>query len=299
MKIHPLPPLTALVTFESAARHLSFTESAEELHVTQGAVSRQVRLIEDFLGEKLFERNTREVSLTATGSRYYEAIMPALQQIAWATGKLTQSRSTRTLTVMTSSAMASLWLLPRVGEFQRTHEDIDLRIVAYDQVKDHSTLECDAALYYCRTPPRDMKVTPLFSEEVFPVCAPGYLASHPQLSRFDSLHESTWLWLDRSQRDWIDWEEWFKLLGHTPRTPRQSITINNYSMVLQQAITGQGLALGWSNLISDHLETGALIRPVDTILQTDAKFCLMVPSNRPGNHALAAEFSDWIMTQIP
>lgn len=295
MKIHPLPPLTALVTFEVAARHLSFTEAAKELNVTQGAVSRQVRLIEEYLGERLFERNTRDVSLTAIGSRYYASISPSLQQIAKATGTVKQWRGAKTITVMTSSAMASLWLLPRVGEFQRTHEDIDLRIVASDLAMERLTLNCDAALYYCRTPPRGMKVTPLFSEEVFPVCAPAYLARNPHLCVFDCLHEATWLWLDRSQRDWIDWEDWFKLLGHAPRTPRQSVNINSYSMVLQSAITGQGLALGWSNLLSDHLETGVLVRPVDTVLRTEAQFCLMQPTNSPGNHALASEFCQWIM----
>ena len=235
MKIQPLPPLNSLVAFEAAARHLSFTLAASELNVTQGAISRQVRLLEDYLGKSLFERTTRAMNLTPTGSQYHETVREALLQLAGATGEIRNWRGEQQVTVATSTAMASLWLLPKVADFQRDHEDIDLRIIAHDHVKDYSRLDCDLALYYCRTAPKDMQVTPLFSEEVFPVCSPGYLAKHPELLGIEQLAGCTWLWLEDPHRDWVGWPDWFRRTGLAALEPRHRVKINSYSMLIQSA----------------------------------------------------------------
>jgi DNA-binding transcriptional LysR family regulator len=297
MKIQPLPPLNSLVAFEAAARHLSFTGAARELNVTQGAISRQIRLLEEYLGESLFERNTREVSLSPVGSRYYKTVDPMLREVARATEEIRRWQGGRQITVMTSSAMASFWLLPKVGDFQRLNEDIDLRIVAYDRAKDYSRLDCDVALYYCRTPPAHMTVTPLFSEEVFPVCSKEYLDRHPHIRNIDQFGAATWLWMDDSQSDWIGWPEWFDRLGYKARAPRHRVNINNYSMLIQSALTGQGVALAWSHLLGNHLETGNLVKPVDDVLQTDAQFCLLEHAGRGGNQQVVGRFREWLMQQ--
>jgi len=297
MKIQPLPPLNSLVVFEAVARHLSFTSAAKELNVTQGAISRQIRLLEDYLGESLFERSTREVSLNPVGRRYYGTVHLMLLEIAKGTEEIRRWQCGRQITVMTSSAMASFWLLPKVADFQRMNEDVDLRIVAYDRVKDYSRLDCDIALYYCRTAPSDMIVTPLFSEEVFPVCSRDYLERHPQIRNIDQLDSATWLWLDDPQTDWIGWPEWFDRLGYETKAPRHRVNINNYSMLIQSALTGQGIALAWSHLVGDHLETGALVKPIDNVLQTDAKFCLLEHRGRDGNQYVVRRFREWLMEQ--
>ncbi|WP_079202808.1 LysR substrate-binding domain-containing protein [Pseudomonas sp. CC6-YY-74] len=299
MKIHPLPPLNSLVAFEAAARHLSFTLAAHELNVTQGAISRQVRLLEDYLGKTLFERTTRAINLSPTGGQYYETVRTALMQLAHATGEIRHWQGAQQVTVVTSTAMASLWLLPKVAEFQRDNEEIDLRIIAYDQVKDFSRLDCDLALYYCRTPPKDMQVTPLFAEEVFPVCSPGYLAKNPTLSTPQQLADCTWLWLEDPQRDWIGWSEWFQRLGLKGVEPRRRININSYSMLIQSALSGQGIALAWSNLVDNHLQTGALVRPIDTVLQSDAQFCLLEPLGRGAMRQSVKCFRAWLLEQLP
>jgi DNA-binding transcriptional LysR family regulator len=298
MKIQPLPPLNSLVAFEASARHLSFTAAAKELNVTQGAVSRQVRLLEEYLGQTLFERTTREVSLNRIGSAYYETVEALLKQLATATGEIRRWQGARQITVMTSSAIAALWLLPRVGEFQRLHEDVDLRIIAYDHVKDYTRLNCDLALYYCRTPPPGMNVTPLFAEEVFPVCSPAYLAKHPHIQDIDQLDAATWLWLDDGQRDWIGWSQWFQYQGYAPRSPRHRVNINNYSMLLQSALSGQGVALAWSNLVGDYLETGLLVRPVNNVLKTEAQFFLLERPTSGASNALVKNFQKWVLGQV-
>lgn len=299
MKIHPLPPLNSLVAFESAARHLSFTLAAQELNVTQGAISRQVRLLEDYLGKSLFERTTRSMNLSPTGAQYYEVVRDSLLRLASSTGEIRHWRGAQQVTVATSTAMASLWLLPKVAEFQRDNEDVDLRIIAYDHVKDYTRLDCDLALYYCRTLPKDMHVTPLFNEEVFPVCSPAYLAKHPDLQGPEDFAMCTLLWLEDPQRDWIGWSEWFQRQGCKMVEPRHRININSYSMLLQSAISGQGIALAWSNLVDNHLQTGALVRPVANTLTTDGKFCLLEPNNRPATRHSVKKFRSWLLDQLP
>jgi LysR family glycine cleavage system transcriptional activator len=299
MKIHPLPPLNSLVAFEAAARHLSFTLAAHELNVTQGAISRQVRLLEDYLGKVLFERTTRTIQLSPAASQYYETVRASLMQVAQATGEIRHWQGAEQVTVATSTAMASLWLLPKVTEFQRENEEIDLRIIAHDQVKDFSRLDCDLALYYCKTPPRDMQVTPLFSEEVYPVCSPAYLAKYPALNKPEDLAACTWLFLDDPQRDWIGWPEWFQSQGLKKVEPKRRININSYSMLIQSAISGQGIALAWSNLVDDYLQSGALIRPLDTVLRTDAQFCLREPLARGGMRQSVKRFRSWLLNQLP
>jgi len=295
LKIQPLPPLNSLIAFEAAARHLSFTFAAKELNVTQGAISRQVRLLEDYLGKTLFERTTRTINLTPTGAQYHETVRDCLQSLARSTGEIRQWRGDQQVTVATSTAMASLWLLPKVAEFQRQHEEIDLRIIAIDHVKDYAKLDCDLAMYYCSASPKGLDVTPLFSEEIFMVCSPSYLAKHPQLSSIEGLTSCTWLWLEDSQRDWIGWPEWFKRLERAPVAPKHRININSYSMLIQSAISGQGVALAWNNLVDEPLGTGALVRPNDLVLQTNAQFCLLEPPSTRGPRHSVKLFRDWLM----
>ncbi len=293
-----MPPLNSLVAFEAAARHLSFTLAAEELNVTQGAISRQVRLLEEYLGKALFERTTRRIELSPTGAQYFESVHEALIQLARATGTIRHWKGAQQVTVLTSTALASLWLLPKVAEFQRQNEEIELRIVASDNVTDLSRLDGDLAVFYCRTPPKGVQVTPLFPEEIFPVCSPDYLAKHPDLQTPEQLASCTWLWLDDPQSDWIGWPEWFRQLGCGPVQPRRRININSYSMLIQSALSGQGVALAWSNLVGNHLETGTLVRPVDAVLKTDAQFCLIEPDRGVWRQSVK-RFRAWLLEQLP
>lgn len=296
MKIQPLPPFKALIAFEATARHGSFTRAAEELHVTQGAISRQIAILEDMLGAHLLDRTTRSVSLTPTGQQYFQASREALLALAEATDQIKRWHGDQQITVVTSSALASLWLLPRMPEFNEAHEGIDLRIVAYDHVKDYRKLECDMAVYYFKNPPEGIKCTPICREEIFPVCSPAYLARHSQLVTTQDLAYCTWLWLDESERDWVSWTEWFRRLGHDPVTPRNKINLNNYAMVIQAALSGQGVALGWRNLVEPYLEAGTLVRPVPDTLETQGQFFVLEPSGSNERRKAVACFRDWLLS---
>jgi LysR family transcriptional regulator, glycine cleavage system transcriptional activator len=299
MKISPLPPLNSLVAFEAAARHLSFTLAADELHVTQGAISRQVRSLEAYLGKPLFERANRSVRLTATGLQYYQAIRESLMDIAAVTEESRSWKGMQQITVATSSAMASMWLLPKISAFQREHEDIELRIVALEQVRDLRRVECDIALYYCRQPPPSMQATTLFYEEVFPVCSPGYLERHGPFNSPEALSSCTLLSLEDADQDWISWKRWFTEVGVEVGPPRRRLNINSYSMLVQAAMMDQGIALGWSQLVDDYLKRGMLVRPMETVLRTEARFCLLEPGESPSRQASVRAFREWLLDTIP
>lgn len=299
MKIKPLPPMNSLIVFEAAARHLSFTLAANELSVTQGAISRQIRQLEEYLGKDLFVRANRNISLTPTGMQYYQTIYRALLDVASATGEIKKWQGEQQITVATTNAMAALWLLPKVAVFQQQHGEVDLRILASDQVTDFRRLDCDIALFYCRLPPAEMQVTELFPEEVFPVCSPAYLERNNNGTSPEELFSRTLLYLDESQRDWLSWQEWFEQVGWSPITPRNRININNYPMLIQAALNGQGIALAWGSLVDEYLESGALVRPVDTVLRTPASFCMLEPLNRGVVPNSVKTFRSWLLEQLP
>lgn len=296
MKIKPLPPLNSLVAFESAARHLSFTQAAIELSVTQGAVSRQIRHLEDYLGRSLFLRDKRSLSLTQTGEDYFFSVQQSLQLLANATGEVLQWQDNKQITVVTSNAMASLWLLPRLADFQERHPDIDVRIFASDTLKGVRPSEFDVALFYYRKPPADMDATPLFRERVFPVCSPQFL-ERLSLDTPEDIFSTTLLWLD-SGKDWLGWTEWFQQADLKPAPPKRRLNLNNYPMLIQAALNGQGVALGWEQLICNYLDSGLLVRPVSTELNTEACFYMLEPDmvyrRKPG----VDEFRAWLLELV-
>ncbi|QNH50300.1 LysR family transcriptional regulator [Acinetobacter venetianus] len=298
MKIKPLPPMNSLIVFEAAARHLSFTRAANELSVTQGAISRQIRQLEEYLGKELFVRANRNIYLTPTGLQYYQTVYSALLEVAKATGEIKKWQGEHQVTVATSNAMAALWLLPKVTAFQQ-QEGIDLRILATDNIFDLHKMDCDIALFYCRVPPVGMNVTTLFPEEVFPVCSPSYLAQFAENVTAEELFGRTLLYLDDSQKDWITWSEWFGSVDYPEVKPKNRVNINNYPMLLQAAMNGQGVALAWGSLVDEYLDNGTLVRPVETVLRTQANFCMLEPSDRGVIPSSVKQFRTWLLDQLP
>jgi DNA-binding transcriptional LysR family regulator len=302
LKIKPLPPLNSLVAFESAARHLSFTQAALELSVTQGAVSRQIRHLEEYLGRSLFVRDKRQLSLTQTGAEYYDSVQQSLLLIASATGDVLQWQGNQQLTVVTSNAMASLWLLPRLPEFQDLHPDIDVRILATDSLLGLRSSEFDVALFYCLKQPAGLVATPLFNERVFPVCSPAFLErcrSNNTAAGIQGLNDedilgTTQLWLD-SGEDWLNWSQWFSAAGLAPQEPRRRLNLNNYAMLVQAALNGQGIALGWEQLVADYLQSGLLVRPVAMELNTTARFYMLEPQESMRRKPGVEQFRHWLL----
>ncbi len=289
-----LPPLNSLVAFEATARWQSFTRAAEELGVSQGAVSRQVKLLEEFLGMTLFKRSKPLLALTDAGQQYYDAISLPLSRIADATSEV-RSRPQERLTIVTTNALAAFWLLPRFSRYQE-EKDQDVRILAVDSIDELDEIDFDLGIYYCRTPPSAYRATPLFEERVFPVCSPSFLETHPAISDPVRLAETTLLDLD-SQEDWIGWQDWFASSEIT-NWGQRTITLNSYPLVIQAALNGQGVALAWQTLVDDYLDSGLLVTPTDQSLATQSRFYLLEPAvPDPGRRDMIQDLSSWLLNE--
>ena len=175
-RLRSLPPTNALVVFEAAARHTNFTRAAEELAVTQSAVSRQIQLLEDHLGIALFHRQSRGLRLTQEGERLHRAVSMGLEHIANVAADLRRQRGPRELTVATSVAFASYWLMARIAKFRAAHPQVELRLVAASPVYDLAAAGIDLAVRYGTGEWPGVEATRLFDNEIWPVCAPKYLA---------------------------------------------------------------------------------------------------------------------------
>ncbi len=298
MHIKPLPPLNSLVAFAAAAKHLSFTKASEELHVTQGAISRQVRHLEDYLEQPLFIREKRSIRLTIMGHEYYTQTQQALAIITDATLNVLQCPDENQVTIITSNAMATFWLLPRISEFQALYPQIDLRILAVDSIKSLESSEFDIALFYCRTPPPQYRATGLFNEIVFPVCSPAYLAANPHIAKPETLLNGTLLSLELDEQ-WFSWKELFSACDIDYKTEAyRQLKINNYPLIIQSALNGQGLALAWVNLVDEYLNSGLLVRPIDTEVRTTSQFYMLQPSNSPYEKQGVKNFREWLLSII-
>lgn len=249
-----LPPLNAIRVFEAAARHLSFTKAAEELHVTQAAVSQQVRGLEEQLGVPLFRRLNRALLLTDAGQRYAVAVRGALAQIAEATAALRPAREEDgTLTVSVMPSFAHKWLMPRLGRFLDRHPEISLRIHSSFDLVDFERDAIHCALRQGTGAYDSHFAELLLAEEVTPVCAPSVA---------ERLHEPRDLLAETLLQDYgTDWTEWLAAAGVTGAGPRTGTEFFDSSMALQAAMDGRGVVLGRSVLVHDDLASGRLVAP--------------------------------------
>jgi LysR family transcriptional regulator, glycine cleavage system transcriptional activator len=291
-----LPPANSLVTFEAAARHLNFTRAAGELLVTQAAVSRQVQLLEDNLGAPLFERRPRGLALTAAGQRLFAAVTMGLGHIATTAADLRRVRREGELTVSTSVTFANYWLMSRVAKFRAAHPDIQLRLVASAPVRDLTASGIDLAVRYGRGSWAGVEALHLLDNHVFPVCAPSYMASRRPLQSVTDLLEETLLHLVEFDRNWVSWEAWLAAMGVAARPRGPSLEFDNYLVLTQAVLDGQGIALGGGRLAEDFLARGVLIRPIEAMLHSEQSFYLLIPTDQPMTPQARA-FRDWILVE--
>jgi DNA-binding transcriptional LysR family regulator len=290
----PLPPLQHLRAFESAARCASFTAAAAELHLTQGAVSRQIRTLEGRLGVALFERGERGVTLTPLGRRYFDVARPALEELAAATAEIVAGAGDPTVTLGTTSAIASLWLTPRLPGLRRREPDLDIRVLAADHAFPRATRAVDLVIEYARAAPDAAAAACLFGEEIFPVCSPDYLAGRAWPARPAALLNETLLVLDDDHPDWMGWGEWFQRAGVATGALRHPLRINNYPTLLQAAVAGEGVALGWRHLVDGYLAAGTLVPLLRGAMTAPGAFYLR-PTQALADGSPAARLRDWCL----
>ena len=287
-----LPPLNALRAFEAAARHLSFTKAAEELNVTQAAISHQVKALEEHLGVTLFRRLNRALLLTDAGQSYLPPLREAFDILAEATQRLLADDTRGALTITLLPSVAAMWLVPRLGRFREAHPDIDVRIDASHHLTDFARENVDVALRYGRGEWEGTRADRLMTEDFFPVCSPRLLDGPSPLRAPDDLRHHTLLHDDSR----TDWTMWFLAAGIEGGDPAAGPAFSDSSLVLQAAADGQGVALGRSALAAADLAAGRLVRPFDISLPSAFAYYVVCPLATADRPKIVA-FRTWLLAE--
>ncbi|MEE8533201.1 MAG: transcriptional regulator GcvA [Alphaproteobacteria bacterium] len=288
-----LPPLNALRAFEAAARHLSFTHAAEELNVTQAAISHQVKALEERLGVQLFRRLNRALLLTDAGQAYLPPVRDAFDRLDEATERLFSHDSRGALTVSVLPSVAAKWLVPRLGRFRESHPDIDVRIDANMHLTDFSREDVDVALRYGGGKWPGLRADRLMTEDFFPVCSPALLEGPVPLRTPEDLRHHTLLHDDNR----TDWTVWFLAAGIEGGDPTRGPGFTDSSLVLQAAAEGQGVALGRSALAAVDLAAGRLVKPFDISLPATFAYYLVCPETTAERPKVVA-FREWLFGEV-
>jgi LysR family glycine cleavage system transcriptional activator len=291
-----LPPLDLIQGFEAAARTLSFTRAAEELFITQSAVSRQIRGLEDHLGVALFERRPRSLALTEKGRILHRAATEFLERLQETTDRLRADGGTPHLTVTTTGGFASLWLIPRLRTFTALHPDVDVRISASYKTVNLERSLVDVAVRYCKEEEAPEGAIHLFGEELFPICSPALQTEGPHpLRALADLEHHALLHMDEA-RDHMDWDTWLAAQGHGGLKPAASVRFDSYEQMIQAALSGQGVAMGIGRLVSGLMDSGKLVAPFcKSVIGARSYFIIRSAITRTRPHVQA--FVDWLMEE--
>lgn len=292
-----LPPLDRLEVFEAAARNLSFTRAADELALTQSAVSRAVASLEERLGFPLFERRHRALLLTERGQALYAAAIQLLEALHDTVAKLRAPLQGRTVTATTTLSFASLWLVPRLAGFTREHPGVDVRIAANNELLELDRQGIDVAIRYSSAE-HARGGAKLFGEEVVPVCAPRLThdAAHPLVQPQDLSNHVLLHLGDPQAAPWLVWAQWLEAAGVPDLRPAGALYFSHYDQVVQAAISGQGVALGRMPLLRDLVRSGQLTAPFKRAIASPRCYFLMRSRRSLGNPDVDA-FERWLHTE--
>ena len=267
-----MPSLRAVKSFVAAAKYQNFTRAAEALCVTQAAISRQIRELENYLGVELFIRTGRSVELTSAGSTFYDAAYLSFVNIAQAASRVKNNQQARAnLTICASPAFSALWLSKRLVGFLADHPQINVEVLTTENFRSmEPNVQPDIFINKTRQPKQGYRSVPLFHDLIFPVCSPDYLAKHGPIESLEDLATQHKLLnlspYGRSQvAEHVDWQVWLGFHGYQldPASQQQLFNSNDYSLLVRMATHHQGISLGWQHLVAPMLESGELVRALD------------------------------------
>ncbi len=259
MDRRPLPPLSRLAPFEAAARHESFTAAASELGLTQTAVSNQVAALEADLGVALFERRNRAVFLTGAGRQFGRIVGAALADIAAEAARLRGARQPGGLVLQCQLCEAFYWLMPRLSRFHERHPGLEVRVVSALGPLTASAAPFDVAIQSSGRPSGSARLAFTASDEIFPVAAPGLVETGALPLSPDGLAGYPLLCHRIVPQDWMDWPDWFAAIGHAAPRGARTIGFDSFPLVLQAAVAGQAIALGWRRTVAGLIADGKLV----------------------------------------
>lgn len=257
-RYYNLPSLTALAVFEASARHMNFNQAGMELNVTRGAVSRQIKALEDELGVALFDREAKGVHLTVEGETLYAVLARAFSEASETVHAIKAGHRPSAVTLACTNAFATLWLMPHMGSFWRRHPDINVHHLISDRTQDLRRAEIDLRIRYGSGDWPDEQAELLFDERIFPVCGPGFAEQHGAAADSD-IETLPLLHVEGVDPEWTTWDEFLRRVGfnHGPLGGRH---FNNFSVLLQATQDDQGVALGWERLVQPLLAQGKLVK---------------------------------------
>lgn len=292
-----MPRLSRLRVFELAAKHLSFTEAANESKVTQAAISQQVRLLEEELGVQLFERLNRGLALTTEGNRLLRNVSEAFDMIEVAAEDIAREKDALQLRIGATFAVATFWLIPRLDEFRAHYPDINVHLVATDREFDDIAGQVDVGVAFGAGSWAGLHAIHLWSPTVFPVCSRDFFSNYHADHDPDSILEKTLLSLDKhGKSSGGDWRYWFSQLELANRPTANLVTFNSLPLMFQAACAGQGVALGWSLLTNDLITSGQLVRVTDHELPTRREFYFVKDSRKDTEEM--KNFKEWLFDTI-
>ncbi|GAB7532755.1 transcriptional regulator GcvA [Pseudomonas sp. 3A(2025)] len=292
-----LPPLASLLPFEAAARLGSFSRAADELHITQAAVSRQIRGLESDLGVVLFERRNRAVFLTPQGQQLSQVVSAALNQIGAVADGLRDASRKHQVVLLSQLCEAFYWLMPRLAGFHQRHPDIEIQVVTTTQPLTEFGGHFDVAL---QSTGRASGLSPLLftaSDKVFPVCSPDYLQTSQPALKVADLMQHTLLHHRATPPHLMEWESWLAEFGVLMDRRNKHRYFDSYPMMLQAAVQGHGIAVGWARTAGRLIESGDLIRPcAESVLLPQALSVFKSPmaAERAGTNSLI----EWLRSEL-
>lgn len=289
----PLPPLNGLRAFEAAARHLSFTRAADELNVTQSAISHQIRALEERLGVRLFRRLNQALVLTDAGQLLLPSVRDAFERLRTGLERIMEHESSGVLTISVSPSFASRWLMGRIGRFRSRHPEIHLRISASQHEVDFGReADIDLALRHGLGVWEGLRADRFLTDEIFPVCSPSMLNRQPPLECPADLRHHVLL------EDTLHpyWAAWLAAAGLSDLTPSSELVFDDIGIAMEAALNGQGIAMARATLVAEELEAGRLVRLFDLRLPASYGYHVVCPE-ATADRPKIAKFRAWIMEE--
>ncbi|MCP4432799.1 MAG: transcriptional regulator GcvA [Gammaproteobacteria bacterium] len=285
-----LPPLNSLKCFEATGRLLSFTQAAQDLNVTQAAVSHQIKVIEEDLGVQLFIRHPRKLVLTEQGKLLLPEVIEAFDKISSAVGALRKESYNNIISVRLAPSFAAKWLSPRLKYFWSQYPDIDLRLFHAHPAVDFDREDIDLAVTYGLGDWPGVVSDHLLSLDFFPVCSPAFMKNDKPLNDINNLRYYTLL----HDANFQCWHDWLALAGASDIPSNRGTVIDDTNVLMQAAVDGQGVALGSNTFVEDLLESGRLVKPFDITLYNQSAYYVVCPPSHLDNPSVKA-FKDWLM----
>ncbi len=295
-------PISAghLRAFDAVARHLNFRAASEEMALTQSAVSRQIQALEEEVGVSLFLRHTRAVELTGAGAQLLQAVTQALPRIDAAVRQVRQSAGRKSVSLTTFASFASMWLIPRLEQFQRDNPSIDIRIDASDNMLDLEVSDVDLAMRYGPVSSMPAHAVRMFGEQLTPVVSPWLLKSAGPLKKTADLANFALIEAGdghRTHLEWLTWRRWFDEQSLAKLEPKRWLYFNYAYQMVQAALTGQGVVLARLPMVAEALANGDLVEPLPGQRIDSPMAYWLIVGPRSAQRPEIKAFCDWLLAQ--